>query len=541
MTNPSSSSHLLDGTCTTVDWQTATTRLAVLPIGSFEQHGGRLPLLTDTLLAEYFSKRLAATLNAALLPVIAYATCLEHTGFRGSISLRPETAMAVIRDIITSLEQQHFQRVIIVNGHGGNFFLGPVLREINAQDRAIKILTVDCGGPFDSSEEGRCYHGCELHAGAGEISRIMAILPAVVKPPSQAIPLAGKVNPLFQRSDLNTFGVGVYDASGVWGDPAGGSAAVGAAMNDSIHANQVKHVKARLAWLDAQPGYSGSGGIAIRQMISADTNDGLRLCRSARWNHLRDDWRLFQELNPTGCQVAVHMGEVIGTVSTLTFPAGTGWISMVLVDPERRRLGIGTKLLHAAMASLSSCTSIGLDATAAGKAVYDRLGFVDRYALVRMTRPRNAPISVPAPATVRAMTENDFAAVVAFDQQVGGVNREALLRWLFTNASTRAWVATNIAGAVTGFCLGRQGENFDHIGPVLATDITVAMTLVHAGLHAIAGKMAGIDIYPHPDWMLSLERIGFVEERRFMRMAKGNVTHHEQLDRLFAIAGPELS
>ena len=541
MSNPSSKPHLLDGTSTTVDWQTATTRLAVLPIGSFEQHGGRLPLLTDTMLAEYFAKRLAVTLDAALLPVLAYATCLEHTGFRGSISLRPETAMAVIRDIIFSLEQQHFQRVIIVNGHGGNFFLGPVLREINAQDRSIKILTVDCGGPFDSSEEGRCYHGCELHAGAGEISRIMAIHPDVVKPPSAALPLAGKANPRFQRSDLNTFGVGVYDASGVWGDPSGGSAAIGKAMNDSIYDNQVKHVKERLAWLDVQPGYAGAGGIAIRHMITADMSDGLRLCRSARWNQLHDDWRLFQELNPTGCQVAVHMGAVIGTVSTLSFPSGSGWIGMVLVDPERRRLGIGTKLLHAAMESLSSCTSIGLDATAAGKAVYDRLGFVDRYSLVRMTRPRNAPAIGSTPPMVRAMTAADLGAVVAFDQQTGGVNRDTLLRWLFANAPARAWVATTSAGVITGFCLGRQGENFDHIGPVLATDSTVAMTLIQSALHSISGKTAGIDIYPHPDWLLSLERIGFVEERRFMRMTKGTVTYTEQRDRLFAIAGPELS
>lgn len=530
---------ILDGDRTTVDWQTATTRIAVLPIGSFEQHGGRLPLRCDTLLAEYFAERLARSLDAALLPSIAYATSLEHTGFRGSISLRPETAMALIRDLIDSLERQHFRRLIVVNGHGGNFFLGPVLRDVNAQDRAIKILAIDCGGPLDTSPEGRCLHDGELHAGASEISRLMAIRPDLVGPPSAALPLAGTPDPHFHRADLNTFGVGVRDPSGVWGNPDGGDAASGRAMNESVAANQLAHVRERLAWLEAKPGYAGAGGIAVRPLVEADIDDGLRLCRVAGWNQRRDDWRLFLDLRPQGCRVAVHMGAVVGTVTTLAHGPRSGWIGMVLVDPERRRLGIGTRLLQAALDCLVDCPSVSLDATVAGKAVYDRLGFIDRFPLVRMVRRHGAAPVAPAPSWVRAMNGNDLAAAARLDAQAFGADRTPLLRWLHDHAPERAWVAVGEGGAVTGFAMGRPGETFDQIGPVIAADSAIAVALLQAALGSLDGRPAGLDIQPLPEWQTWLERNGFAEERRFMRMTRG-ATSQERSDRLFAIAGPEL-
>lgn len=540
MTTSSPDPRPLDGDRTTVDWQTALTRIAVLPIGAFEQHGGRLPLRTDTLLAEYFSRRLALALDAALLPAIAYATSLENGGFRGTISIRPETAMALIRDLVASLEQQNFQHLIVVNGHGGNFFLGPVLREINAEDRRIKVLTVDCGGHFETSPEGRCLHDGELHAGASEISRMLVIRPELVGTREQALPLARTPDPHFLRSDLNTFGIGVRDPSGVWGDPAGGDPATGQAMVDSIAANQLRHVRERLAWLAANPGYTGAGGIAMRPMVEADIDDGLRLCRLAGWNQRLGDWRLFLDLHRPGCHVAVRMGSVVGTVTTLRHDAHHGWISMVLVDPQHRRLGLGTRLLQQALEALSACATVALDATPAGKPVYERLGFTDMLTLVRLIRRQGPRIESDPDATVRPMSATDLAAVAALDRATIGSERMPLLHWLFAQDPSRAWVATAANGAIIGFTLGRPGEVFDQIGPLVANDRTVAESLFRAAIAPLGNRPVGIDIPEQPAWQPWLERHGFSVERGFTRMIRGVRPTPQHPERLFAIAGPEL-
>ena len=101
-------------------------------------------MCTDTVFAEYYSRFLAGELGAALLPAMPIASSLEHSAFRGSLSLRPETLMQIVRDIADQLMRQGFTRLIIVNGHGGNFFLPPVVRDINSRNLALKIILTDC-------------------------------------------------------------------------------------------------------------------------------------------------------------------------------------------------------------------------------------------------------------------------------------------------------------------------------------------------------------------------------------------------------------
>ena len=255
--------HPLDGTRTSVDWRSSPVSVAVWPVGAFEQHGARLPLLTDTLLAEHFARDLARRLPAALLPALPFASSVEHAGFRGTLYLRPETLMQIVRDLAECLERQAFTRLVIVNGHGGNFFLGPVVRHHNALDRPLKIVLADCGRELDRTSPARgLYRDGELHAGASEVSRLLALRPELVRPAAvsaadgaAAAPRAG-----FERGDLNTFGIGCRHPSGVWGDAAGGDAAAGAAMVAGIADGLLEHVRERLAWLDRDPRYAGAAG-----------------------------------------------------------------------------------------------------------------------------------------------------------------------------------------------------------------------------------------------------------------------------------------
>src|SRR5688500_14859535 len=174
---------MIDSTHTTHDWQMHSGEVCVLPIGSCEQHSHHLPLDTDITGADFFARMIAEDLDAALLPAIPFGTCMEHSGFRGSISMRPETMMQIIRDVADEVERQSFRVLIIVNGHGGNFSLGPVVRDINRLDRSLKVLLVywwehlDSAIAADSQELGH-----DLHAGEMETSFMMAIRPDCVRP-----------------------------------------------------------------------------------------------------------------------------------------------------------------------------------------------------------------------------------------------------------------------------------------------------------------------------------------------------------------------
>jgi creatinine amidohydrolase len=100
----------------------------VLPIGSTEQHG-YLSLETDNILAERVSAEAAEPLGVLVLPVLAYGLTPSFAAYPGSPSLRLETFLAVLRDLLDSLYGQGFRRFLIVNGHGGNLSGAALLRE----------------------------------------------------------------------------------------------------------------------------------------------------------------------------------------------------------------------------------------------------------------------------------------------------------------------------------------------------------------------------------------------------------------------------
>ncbi len=91
----------------------------VLPLGSTEQHA-YLSLATDSILAERVAIEAAEPLGVPVFPVVSYGIAPYFRAFPGSITLRSETLIAVVRDVLDSLSGSGFRRILIVNGHGGN-------------------------------------------------------------------------------------------------------------------------------------------------------------------------------------------------------------------------------------------------------------------------------------------------------------------------------------------------------------------------------------------------------------------------------------
>lgn len=277
----------------------------------------------------------------------------------------------------------------------------------------------------------------------------------------------------------------------------------------------------------------------FRKMESTDIASGLALCRSANWNQLSRDWEIFLALDPEGSRVCVDDDEkVIGTVTTLRYSNHFAWIGMVLVDPARQRKGIGLKLLEQALAILKDEDSVKLDATPAGRQVYLKLGFEDEYGLSRMwTASLNTQHLVSSTAT--ALEHDDLDSVKLFDQKVFGGDRMPLLRWMREGAPDLAFKVGK-GEQLKGYCFGRPGYRFTHIGPVVATDAEVARELVSVALKRCGNISVILDV-PHHDepWNAWIRLLGFSELRPFMRMYKGDNHWPGVLGSQYAILGPE--
>ncbi|MGH8959463.1 MAG: creatininase family protein [Acidimicrobiia bacterium] len=97
-------------------------KLALVPVGSLEQHGPHLSLDTDMAVAQALADRLQSDLghDAVLCPPVTYGLSEHHMAFPGTMTLRPNTLVALFHDLVESLASWDLRRVLVINGHGGN-------------------------------------------------------------------------------------------------------------------------------------------------------------------------------------------------------------------------------------------------------------------------------------------------------------------------------------------------------------------------------------------------------------------------------------
>lgn len=279
--------------------------------------------------------------------------------------------------------------------------------------------------------------------------------------------------------------------------------------------------------------------ISLRRMTPADLDFGMRLKDAAGWNQTPADWRRLLALNPEGCFVALADGVRAGTVTGL--PYGTmGWVGMMLVDPDQRRLGIGRALLKRILRSLGEergCSSVRLDATPLGKTLYDTEGFKDEYRLERRLR---SPAPAEAPP-LPAVADRDLPAILELDHEAFGYDRSALLRALLGELPSFAAAAWGKDGRLDGYLLARPGTRADFLGPWVARDAGTAEALLRAAVAALATRPLFVDaVLPNPAAADIAARLGFVPQREFIRMGRGGLPYREDVRLTFGSAGPEL-
>jgi len=290
----------------------------------------------------------------------------------------------------------------------------------------------------------------------------------------------------------------------------------------------------------------------ITPLSTRDLPGALALSASAGWNQSEADWRTMLQLGQGwGIRTQGEGGAEVLAASVVTMPYGAAvaWISMVLVLPEYQRRGYASHLLRHAIAALTSrgLTPI-LDATPAGHAVYLQEGFADTWGFARYRRERleaaraeSTPDTAGHAFATRALHDADWPAIEALDLPAFGASRIALLRCLAQRLPSAARVV-EVQGRLCGYVLGRDGREATQIGPLVADDPMLAMSLLNDVLGGLTGPVV-VDLLDHQKALLPwLQQRGFAFERPFTRMVHGALPAVAPGDPTHVVlaAGPEL-
>jgi creatinine amidohydrolase len=222
---------------TTVEERARDARLALLPVGGFEQHGPYLPLATDTVIACTVARELAAARPALVLPPVTVSCSHEHAAWPGTVSISAATLYAVVRDIAESLRRSGIRRLVLVSGHGGNYVLANVAQEAYGAMALFPGLA-DWAAARDAAGV-ETTDDADMHAGELETSILLHAHPDLVRPGYESADWSSG-----DRTHLLTLGLAPYTSSGVLGRPSLASARKGRAVLAALVARFAGHLAA---------------------------------------------------------------------------------------------------------------------------------------------------------------------------------------------------------------------------------------------------------------------------------------------------------
>ena len=156
--------------------------IALLPVGSIEQHGPHLPLDTDAFDANYLALRVAEACSdpkPLVLPCISYGVSYSHDEFKGTISISNDALAKLVYDIGISISKNGVKKLVIINAHGGNSPALNYAAQMINRDAHI-FVCVDTGETSDVDIYSLVETPNDVHAGEIETSTSLAVRPHLV-------------------------------------------------------------------------------------------------------------------------------------------------------------------------------------------------------------------------------------------------------------------------------------------------------------------------------------------------------------------------
>jgi hypothetical protein len=276
-------------------------------------------------------------------------------------------------------------------------------------------------------------------------------------------------------------------------------------------------------------------------MQLSDIERCMQLSDTEGWNQTEKDWKLLIENPGNMCLIAETKNKVIGTTTAINYSNKIAWIGMVLVDKKYRGLGASALLLTNILEKLSSCKSIKLDATPAGQQIYKKFGFEGEYLITRMINPsiKNFPINDNIDVLSEPILPEHIEEIAALDESIFGANRISLIGYFVKEYPNKAWLLQR-NNKIEGFVLGRDGNKYNHIGPVVASTTVDAQILISKALEKLNNQPVIADILNDKEELLNwLHSVGFLIQRQFLRMYKEKNPFPGMSSKQHLICGPE--
>jgi len=279
-------------------------------------------------------------------------------------------------------------------------------------------------------------------------------------------------------------------------------------------------------------------GIVLRTMTAADVPQTQALSAELRWPHRPVDWE--QAFTHSEGLVAERDGKIVGTAQRWLWGERHATIGLVIVSPACQGRRIGNRLMSALLEGMDGRTVL-LQATAEGRGLYERLGFV-RTGEIRQHQGMAQPtplIALPTGWRLRPAGLNETQALHQLDEGACGMPRPALIDDLLEQSE--ACVVLDHDGTQKGFAMLRRFGRGHSIGPVVAPDAESAKALIAhlAGMNA--GRFTRIDIDFESGLAEWLESIGLLRVDAPTTMVRGAPLQHPGgAPQLFAIVSQAL-
>jgi len=274
--------------------------------------------------------------------------------------------------------------------------------------------------------------------------------------------------------------------------------------------------------------------LSIRPFNSDDIPAALELCRAAGWNQLHADWSRIIDYEPDGCFVAEIDHQLVGTVTSTRYGTDLAWIGMMLVHEDFRRRGIATDLINKSLDYLrqQQVRCIKLDATPAGKGIYERLGFQSEWSFHRWIRDAAVIDASPeGDLTGRSESVDPLtSAHLELDRIAFGAERSG---WL-----ERLALGSYVYSRPDGFGMMRRGYLADYLGPLVAGNGDVARKIVTELLEQSAATLFWDVPQANQDAADIAKSLGFQPVRDLTRMWTGSELNAPSLKLQYALSDP---